>query len=293
MKELETCYHNYCERPSKKPKSKSPKATKILVAVALFLTVLSYFIQSGSTEPTDTSSMTGVLLISVAALVGLVSFCMSIYDIGAAGKGRRAKRVIFTITIPFYGFGAILLGSLLFTNGLSQPATNADAAVGGQVQANSVVQDPEIVSLLKSVGAKGDFSDLELLWSDGDMQKDCGWAESEGCYKWQGDTHQLILKRSDDARWLKVSAAHEYLHYVWRKNDLESDQRLNSYLIDFYGKNPQFQNRITTHYVDNAALNTTEFFSYGCTEVADVRLGGYIAGRCNEFIDTSTLAAMY
>lgn len=267
--------------------------TKILTAVAIILTIMSFYVHSISPNSSDASTLVGLLLFCMAFIVGVVAFCLSIYDIGAAGKGYRARRVMFTVSIPFLGAGALMVGGLLFTVDWGNSDASAETVLDGQVQTNTVVQDPEIVSLLSSVGAKGDYSDLELTWSNGDMEKDCGWADASGCYRGQGESHRLVLKRADNQAWLRVAVAHEFLHYIWYKNNLKDDQMLNSHLIDFYGKNPPFQNRINTHYVDSGSLNASEFFSYGCTEVSDVRLGGYIANRCNEFIDTSTLSAMY
>lgn len=149
-----------------------------------------------------------------------------------------------------------------------------------------------MLATLKSLGARdSDLAELNLEIKE-DMQETCGWSEAAGCYKRGAST---IVTRPDSVA-DRRHMAHEYLHYIWFKHNLDKDRHLTSQLIAFYGNNPSFQQRINgqhNRYVDSGGLQPTEFFSYGCTEVSNAKLGPYIAAKCNEYINTDSLPALY
>lgn len=286
-------YHKSMRGKTAEPKQKI-KLTDVLVLLAVFFVLAAYFFLSRTPEgETSGTSVIGLVCFLAALALGGVGFLSSIYDIGAAPKGKRFPRVLFMLSVPLIGFGSVIMGYLIFMlpNSFQNDSQVASTVVSPST-VGAVAQDPEILQLLDQIGAEGDFANLNMRWSD-DMLTECKWADAGGCYKSDGTVHELVMRRDIDRSFMKVAAAHEFLHYMWYKNDLDKDTRLTSYLIDFYGKNPSFQRRITTHYVDSGALKPSEFFSYGCTEVSDARLGTYIAAKCNEYIDTSKLPAMY
>lgn len=250
----------------------------------------SYYVGARETIDKGMPAIVNIWLLALALIVGFTAFIWSIFDIANADKGTRFKRIALCISIPFIGLASLIVSSSLFMGDAQLNTTAANASP----TANAVYQDPEILSLLNSVGAKGDYSNLTMKWSSGDMASDCGWADSAGCYNGNSSSQTLILKKGDYSQeQLKTITAHEYLHYTWYKHSLDQDTRLTSLLIDLYAKNPAFQQRVSTHYVDSGGLKPSEFFSYGCTEIQDHRLGSYIASKCNEYIDTSTLSALY
>lgn len=271
----------------------SNKVTLAFLFTAVLLTILSYYVGSKEAIDKGTSSSANIWLFLAALLVGGVAFCLSCIDIGAAKKGYRWRRIIFTLSIPFIGFGSLLTANQLFFGQVNDRRAQSSGQSVVNAVSQPVKQDPEILSLIQSIGAKGDYSNLNMKWSEGDRLSDCGWKDATGCYRGNGTMHVLTMKRSADVNILKTIAAHEYLHYTWHKNNLDNDKQLTSKLIDFYAKNPPFQNRVSSHYVDSGSLNPGEFFSYGCTEISDVRLGDYLATRCNEYINTTTLPALY
>ncbi len=262
----------------------------ILTALAVLLVMAAYFVGVRETIDKGTTATVNVWLLLLSLIAGFAAFIWSIVDAAKSEKKYLGRRIAFTLFIPVIGVFSLFASSYLFIGG---PAATDTVATATQ-QVNAVTQDAEIVAILKSVGAKGDYSDLNINWTTGDMTEACGWAQATGCYKGNGSTKTLTLRKGNyNAEQLKTIVAHEYLHYVWYKHSLDQDTKLTSLLIDFYAKNPPFQNRVSSHYVDSGGLKPTEFFSYGCTEIQDQRLGSYIASKCNEYIDTSTLTAQY
>lgn len=156
-----------------------------------------------------------------------------------------------------------------------------------------VVQEQEIAERLRLLGAKYDLSGLNLIWTTNPV-KDCGWHLSGGCYSHHNKT--IKMNRGVRSEVFNTVLAHEYLHYVWFSENLDSDSRLTSELIALYGRYPEFQQRIDGnhgHYKQSGTLQPTEFFSYGCTEISNAKLGAYISEKCKQYIDTDKLPALF
>lgn len=167
-----------------------------------------------------------------------------------------------------------------YQQGVQESERRQNEERGIYIDPKSVIsQDPTILQTLKSVGAK-DYSTLSMSIHDGTV---CGNDYFEGCY----GNSEIIMRKGHESN--KTIVAHEYLHYMWFKNQLDKDRQLVSDLISFYSKTPEFQNRIPKHYTDSGGLLPTELFSYACTEIQDSRLTPYIVQKCNEYIDRSTL----
>lgn len=99
----------------------------------------------------------------------------------------------------------------------------------------------------------------------------------------------LTVKQGIVGHQLDVTVAHEYLHHIWFKAlDDGTKVKLTSDLIAIYGKDPAMQERVKS-YAEKQTLQSTELFSYYCTEVADQHLSQYVLDTCNKYIDRSVL----
>lgn len=230
-----------------------------------------------------------------SAITGLIGFLMGIINTKRAPKGKRWYRVLGVIVTPISA--AVLAGSLNTTvnSSCSQPRFNEPADQTYSAATAPIEQDETILGMLRYLEAK-DTDNLELIVFTEDKAKAiCNWELADGC---QGRNskgrHQIAIKDTQ----IKNSTiiAHEYLHYIWNKHNFDLDKHLTSMLIAFYGRHPAFQYRIDgehNHYVKSGGLQPTEIFSYACTEVSSQILDNYIVQKCNEFINTDKLPALY
>lgn len=161
-----------------------------------------------------------------------------------------------------------------------------------------VAQDSKLLGYLEKAHPKISYKDVKISWSK-DVSKYCGkGVDITGCYSQDEytdgtvDNRAIHVEHKHPKKDLTRLLAHEYLHYVWYKKDLGSNQKLTSNLTKFYKENVPFQTRLS-QYESAKKLKTTELFSYACTEIDDLRLGAYISKECNKYIDTSTLTALY
>ncbi len=272
-----------------------PKKKRVLRIVKWVFVALAIASSAGIMIPLTAAesgkNFTLQLVMFIAYLVVcLTAWVLIIVDL-AVGKKRKLK--IFANIGLFFALpvvcGGVLLG-MLYVQAMSIQADN-DAAKAARFH-----QDPELLVALKDLGAKGNYGDL-ILEQSADMARLCGWQDAGGCYTENEFGEPVIYMkaglRHENPNFFQVAAAHEYLHYVWHKNKLDDDRQLTSALIDLYGKNQALQQRVgessQNHYLESGGLQPTEFFSYGCTEATQSELGDYIWGRCNEYIDASTL----
>lgn len=234
--------------------------------------------------------------VQAAVLLGSLGICLTawIIIIVDLATGHKSKWKIFGNILLLVALPLVCIGVFMMT--LGSYATTQQLQLEEAKRAR-FYQDPEILVALRDVGAKGDYTNLILQQAD-DMATTCGWQDAGGCYKTNEFNEPTIYVkkgiRQNDPQYYGVIVAHEYLHYVWYKNSLDSDRALTSALIDLYSKNHTLQERLgassQNHYLESGGLAPTEFFSYGCTESTESELGPYIWSRCNEYIDTSTLA---
>lgn len=268
---------------------KASELTEVVVVIAVLALIIVPFAFLLGRE-----GASGVVLL-LAFIIGCVAFVLSWVNLGLSKTNKqRLGRLLLAIFIPIAGVGVFSLSDI----SLSGPNSLATyGALKTEVKAVSTVnahaeQDAELISILQSIGATGNYSNLNLSYHHGDMASVCGSSNTLACYKRDSQGIQSItVSRQPSNYQLKTILAHEYLHYGWHKNDLDKDSVLTSYLIDFYAKNPDFQNKIPGHYLNSGGLHAGEIFSYACTEMPEARLGGYLASKCNEFIDLPKLAS--
>ena len=88
---------------------------------------------------------------------------------------------------------------------------------------------------------------------------------------------------------LKVTLAHEYLHYIWHNNEkMQNDENLEAGLLKMYGELPYLQERIKP-YVKDRLFTLTELMSYSCTEIPDKYMDQYVLEECNKWVNRSEL----
>lgn len=144
-------------------------------------------------------------------------------------------------------------------------------------------KDPELIKLAKQAGIKQDLTYEPVSMYYVDSYDDSLWTQGRYINYKKAIT---ILKNSVDQF---TTISHEYLHYVWYRDNLESDKRLVDELTGFYHRSRELQDRMANY----QEKEPTEFFSYGCTEWSDRYLTPYIVSQCNKYITRSVLRMTY
>ena len=144
-------------------------------------------------------------------------------------------------------------------------------------------KDPELIKLAKQAGIKQDLTYEPVSMYYVDSYDDSVWTQGRYINYKKAIT---ILKNSVDQF---TTISHEYLHYVWYRDNLESDKRLVDELTGFYRRSRELQDRMSSY----QEKEPTEFFSYGCTEWSDRYLTPYIVSQCNKYITRSVLRMTY
>lgn len=107
------------------------------------------------------------------------------------------------------------------------------------------------------------------------------------------DGRTIYVDKTLNIESLKVTLAHEYLHYIWLNSaTLQADQTLEDRLVSMYGRNHQLRDRVSI-YAERNMLNLTELFSITCTEFSDRHMDQYILKQCNKWINRSKLRFIY
>lgn len=196
-----------------------------------------------------------------------------------------------------YMWAGIILGTLIIIVIPDPQATTTDAGININ-QTNGVIvpnlaSDPSIVRSLQIVGAT-DISNIETKWVNGydntvvtDQMGEYQAFVNPTTGKWVYGV--LTMKQGTSANELNVAVAHEYLHHVWFKTlDENTKVRLTSDLIAMYGNDASMQRRVES-YADHQTLQSTELFSYYCTESSDGYLTNYVLSECNKYINRGAL----
>ena len=144
-------------------------------------------------------------------------------------------------------------------------------------------KDSELIKLAKQAGIKQDLTYEPVSMYYVDSYDDSLWTQGRYINYKKAIT---ILKNSVDQF---TTISHEYLHYVWYRDNLESDERLVDELTGFYHRSRELQDRMANY----QEKEPTEFFSYGCTEWSDRYLTPYIVSQCNKYITRSALRMTY
>ncbi len=157
-----------------------------------------------------------------------------------------------------------------------KPATPSIIRVG-----TKKFKEPELLALTQSAGIRQPLDKEPVTIYYVDNYTDFVWASGQYSFAKKA----ITVKRSARLEEQKTILAHEYLHYVWYRDDLEKDTRLTSELTNFYNNNPDLKERMAKYTPE--MTKPTEFFSYGCTEWSDGYLTPYIVEKCNKYIDRS------
>jgi hypothetical protein len=146
-------------------------------------------------------------------------------------------------------------------------------------------QEPKLLAIARSAGIIEPLNKEPVSVYYVDRYTDLIWAA--GTYSDYKKAITVKAGGSDQRRIL----AHEYLHYVWYRDSLESDSALVTELTSFYNRSPGLQDRMVNY--DSGMRRPTEFFSYVCTEWSDRWLTSYVLEKCNHYIDRSKLSKYY
>lgn len=154
------------------------------------------------------------------------------------------------------------------------PATPSIVRVG-----TKRFKEPELLALAQPAGIRQSLDKEPVTIYYVDNYTDLVWADG----KYSFAKKAITVKRSSTRDTQKTMLAHEYLHYVWYRDDLEKDTRLTSELTNFYNNSSDLKERMAKY--TPQMTKPTEFFSYGCTEWSDGYLTPYIVEQCNKYID--------
>lgn len=146
-------------------------------------------------------------------------------------------------------------------------------------------KDPYLLAEAKSAGIRESLENEPISLYYVDTIQDFSW--SSGLYDIRKKT--IMVKKNSNRSDEHITFAHEYLHYVWFRDELEKDQRLVNELTSFYHRSSSLK-IIMSEYPTKAP---TEFFSYGCTDWQSQSLTKYILQKCNQYIDRSKLSLFF
>lgn len=248
------------------------------------------------------------LIAIFAFFAGSIWLIVSVFRVVKAFilKSRRKKSVYQTVATIVVGLISIGLVSYVWWSygsksiDIHDTSYSYESAVANQEQQIQTYQNPEVIGVLKSVGPKIDYSELNLLYHDEDILPENSksiynnervyglYSEYNGSF---GLTKFLSIRRGVDLYVVKSTVAHEFLHYAWYKDNLDSDTGLVQGLNNLFNDSQNLRSRMSD-YISQNAVSPTEIFSIACTELPDGELQG-IAAYCNKYIDTSTLMAQY
>lgn len=168
----------------------------------------------------------------------------------------------------------------------------SDFSASGFNPSDSVYHDPAVVGILNDINPRAGYSDLSVLFHD-DSRLDINTrntyidSDARGIY----DGHSISVRRDIPVDQQKRTIAHEYLHYIWYKNNLDSNSDLVRKLNNILGNSYNLRIRMQP-YFERSAVSPTEIFSIVCTELPDEQIAEVLQD-CNKYIDTKTISAQY
>lgn len=149
-----------------------------------------------------------------------------------------------------------------------------------------VSQDPVLVAALETV-AIVDFTDVSLVVID-DPATECGMAEADGCYA--PDTQTIIVGANGDDGPSTTTVAHEFLHHVWVRESLATDDALVAALASLDAPGSLLHHVIADSYRDaDGQAPATERFAYACTELEPAQLVEAVSSVCARYLDLAAL----
>lgn len=201
-------------------------------------------------------------------------------------KSRLAMIIVTPLTALVLLVLAVSIDSLTTAN-IDRQEVKGRALVAAQ---RPIEQAPELLEVLQTIGAQGEYADLNLTLHSSDMSRPCELSNSLACYRHDtAGSHSIAISKQAYKHNIRLVLAHEFLHYSWQKHNLDKDTVLTSNLIDLYAKNTSLQELMSDHYVSSGSLNPDEIFSHACTNLSREELGGYIASKCSSFLDISKI----
>lgn len=150
-------------------------------------------------------------------------------------------------------------------------------------------RDPDLAAELASLIVE-DLPPLDLRLSDR-IPSDCAGIQAGGCYSRLDDAIYLSSELDDFRR--PELLAHEYLHYVWDRDDLADDTALTQALDRAYDDDEGLGSLVPTwqqSYTEaDGSIQPTELFSYACTGLRSDQLDRVIARQCERYLRVDEL----
>ncbi|HLR58475.1 MAG TPA: hypothetical protein VK098_09885 [Beutenbergiaceae bacterium] len=212
---------------------------------------------------------------------------------------QRTAGIAIATTVAAIVIGSCSGGDVVNSTGeqVSPPATTAAP------EPESAEPDPETPESSKEERTEvdptlaGELAELireEVppldLYASNDIETDCE-NDVSGCYKHDEQAIYLDGTITDFRR--PELLAHEYLHFVWERDDLEEDEALLEALQDAFLDSeglgaliPAWQE---SYFQDDGTVVPTELFSYACTGLRSEQLPPVVSGHCEAYLDTSVL----
>lgn len=225
-----------------------------------------------------------VTAVQIAILVGVSLLVIASFVLKRFLKNRKRF---------FFRSGGTVLGVYIWIGMLIGGISMVGVGGNPSVAKPPVKQDSQLMNVVSAIGGDpAKLNNVSVNYVDGYPN---GFEGQSGEYTPYDDydgnfSHGTItIKKGLDANEEKVLVAHEYLHHIWEtQTDDKSLHDLTSQLMTLYGKDSDFQNRVTT-YSDTNMLLPTELFAYYCTESSDQYLSKYVLDECNKYINRAVL----
>jgi len=128
------------------------------------------------------------------------------------------------------------------------------------------------------------------LYASNDIETDCE-NDVSGCYKHDEQAIYLDALITDFRR--PELLAHEYLHFIWERDELENNEALVEALQEAFSDSeglgaliPEWQE---SYFQDDGTVVPTELFSYACTGLRSDQLPQAVSSQCEAYLETSAL----
>lgn len=194
---------------------------------------------------------------------------------------------------PRPGAAALAISALLLTGCANAPSSSSGTEAGSSTAGStefeqSFDRDEALASELDELIVE-ELPPLDLTLSSS-IPSDCG-VEAGGCYVSSKSAIFLAEDLTDFRR--PELLAHEYLHFVWERDNLERDTELGEALQRAFADDeglgalvPPWQD---SYVRSDGTIEPTELFSYACTGLQPGQLGSTIAEHCERYLNMEEL----
>lgn len=171
-----------------------------------------------------------------------------------------------------------------------EPVETADPPEPAETEtAVEVEQDPQLVADLEPL-LVGDVPEVNLIL-DEELPDTCP-SEAGGCYL-SGQPATIVVKEEVEGAVYTELIAHEYLHHVWRRDNLEADTALEDALNAAYENEERLGASIPSwipgYELPDGSIVTEELFAYACTGLRSDQMDNTISDRCEEYLNVDQL----